>query len=265
MPRLKLTLEYDGTEFHGWQVQPELRTVQGVVEEKLSILLDEAVKLVGAGRTDAGVHARGQVAHCETCRVLGPEAIRRGINSLLPPDVAVQRVEQVAPDFHARYAALRKTYSYTILRQPSPSPLWRRTALHVRASLNVEAMREAAAALRGRHNFCAFWGGGDDRRTPWRTLTRLEIEEHPPLLRIWMEADSFLRHMVRNVVGTLLEIGRGRYPSDWARQVLESRDRSRAGATAPAHGLCLEEVVYVLPGEAQGSPPQPISASLGWT
>lgn len=254
MPRLKLTLEYDGTDFHGWQVQPELRTVQGVVEEKLSLLLDEPVKIVGAGRTDAGVHARGQVAHCETRSTLTAEPIRRGLNSLLPPDVAVQRVEEVAPDFHARYAALRKTYSYTILRQPSPSPLRRRTALHVRAPLNVEAMREAAAPLLGRHNFCAFWGGGDDGRTPWRTLSQLEIEEQPPLLRIWMEADGFLRHMVRNVVGTLLEIGRGRYPSDWARQVLESRDRSRAGATAPPRGLCLEEVVYALAEEAPEVP-----------
>ena len=244
MRHLKLILEYDGADFHGWQVQPGQRTVQGVVEGQLRTILGEEMKIVGAGRTDAGVHARGQVAHCHTHSSLALGNLLRGLNSLLPHDVAARRIESVSADFHARYSASYKIYSYTLLMQPEPSPLLRRLSYHARAPLDVQAMRQGARLLLGCHDFSAFWGGGDDGRNPDRTVRRIELLQEPPLLRIFVEADSFLRHMVRNIVGTLLEIGRGRFPADWVGEVLQSRDRTQAGPTARAKGLCLEEVVY---------------------
>jgi tRNA pseudouridine38-40 synthase len=248
---LKLILEYDGTEFHGWQVQPQVRTVQGILEEKLAIILGGPVGVVGAGRTDAGVHARGQVAHCHTESDLEAERVQRGVNGLLPPDVAARSVELVSAEFHARYGAINKTYSYTILTGASRSPLLRRFAYHVRHPVDIEAMRHAAALLEGHHDFSAFWGGGDDGRNPWRTLKRLHLYEDSGVLHVIAEAESFLRHMVRNLVGTLLEVGRGRYPASWVQEVLESRNRCHAGPTIPAHGLCLEEVRYAEPGHSE--------------
>ncbi len=247
MTRLLLALEYDGTDFRGWQVQDGGRSVQGVVEEAIAKITQESARISGAGRTDAGVHARGQCAHFDSETRLAPLELRRALNAVLPDDVAVTRVVPVAPGFHARSSALAKTYAYRILRSPTASPLRRRQTWHLRGPLDLAAMREAAAPLLGEHDFAAFRGapgGVDPDQGTVRTLTRLEICAQADQVTLRAEAPGFLRYMVRNLVGTLVEVGQGRRPPEDPARVLASRDRSRAGPTAPPHGLCLLGVSY---------------------
>ena len=247
MTRLLLALEYDGTDFCGWQVQDGGRSVQGVVEEAIAKITQESVRISGAGRTDAGVHAQGQCAHFDTQTRLAPLELRRALNAVLPDDVAVARALPVPPDFHARYSALAKTYGYRILRSPTGSPLRRRQTWHLHGPLDLAAMRAAAAPLLGEHDFAAFRGapgGADPGQGTVRTLSRLEIHSRDGEVQVRAEAPGFLRYMVRNLVGTLVEVGQGRRPLEHAARVLASRDRSRAGPTAPAHGLCLLHVSY---------------------
>jgi tRNA pseudouridine38-40 synthase len=200
-----------------------------------------------SGRTDAGVHARGQVAHFDSGTRLEPAVLARGLNAVLPRDVAVRGVEQVAAGFHARRDATGKLYVYRLLNREAPSPLSARQNWHVRTKLDVAAMAEAAAAVVGTHDFSAFRGapgGVDGALSARRTLYRLDVREHGD--EIWIEADgrSFLRHMVRNLAATLVDVGLGRRPPSEMAKILESRDRANAAATAPAHGLCLEQVRY---------------------
>lgn len=254
MTRLLLGLEYDGSDFCGWQLQDDRRSVQGVVEQAIAKITQETVRISGAGRTDAGVHARGQCAHFDTETRLSPLELRRALNAVLPDDVAVTRVAAVSPDFHARNSALEKGYDYRILRAATASPLRRRQTWHLRGRLDLEAMRAAARSLLGEHDFAAFRGaagGADPDQGTVRTLRRLEIRAQDDEVRVRAEARGFLRYMVRNLVGTLVEVAQGRRgPEDPAR-VLASRDRSQAAPAAPAHGLCLLAVRYP---DAQAGP-----------
>ncbi|HYY53485.1 MAG TPA: tRNA pseudouridine(38-40) synthase TruA [Myxococcales bacterium] len=249
MTVLKLTLEYDGTGFVGWQLQPNGRSVQEELEKGIARLCGEPVRVTGAGRTDAGVHARGQVASLRAPRELPLKAWTAGLNALLPDDVACVRAE-IAPDgFDARRWARGKRYSYAILQTAVRSPLERARAWEIRRPLDVEAMRRAAPALIGMHDFSALRASDCPARTTLREVRRLEIRERGPRVELIVEATAFLKHMVRNIVGTLVEVGHGRRDAGSLAALLESRDRTRAGPTAPPHGLTLEEVFY-LPGNA---------------
>ena len=247
MRRFRLTLEYDGAEFQGWQIQARGRSVQGVVESALAQVTSAPLRIYAAGRTDAGVHARGQVAHFDAATRLSPTALCKALNAVLPEDVAAREVAEAAADFDARRDALSKRYVYRILRRRSRSPLRRRYGWHIRGPLALDAMAEATDLLKGTHDFAAFRGapGGPpaDEETR-RSLDALRVVRESDEVRIVAEARSFLRYMVRNLVGTLVEVGQGRLSVPQVAQVLASRDRAAAGPTAPAHGLCLEEIRY---------------------
>jgi tRNA pseudouridine38-40 synthase len=239
----RLIVEYDGTDFHGWQRQPEARTVQATLEEALARLCGEATAAVAAGRTDAGVHAAGQVVSFRCARTIPPDTLRRALNALTPPDLAVRAADVVPDDFNARRAARRRRYLYRIWNRREPSPFWRRYAWHIPWRLELEPMRAAASVLVGDHDFSSFRAAGCDAAHPVRRVLRSELERRGDLLVYEIEATAFLRHMVRAIVGTLVEIGSRRRSVDMA-ALLSARDRSRAAATAPAHGLCLAEIVY---------------------
>jgi tRNA pseudouridine38-40 synthase len=253
--RLKLILEYEGTAYHGWQLQPGLDTIQGRLEDALGRLAGRPVRVTGAGRTDTGVHALGQVASCAGTWRLDDATLRRALNALLPADIAVRTVETAPPDFDPRRAARSKTYRYTLLRQATRSPLLARFSVHAPAPLDLAAMREAGAALVGRHDFSAFRAGTCAAATPVRTLTRVEWRTDGPLWHLEIDGNAFLQHMVRIIVGTLLEVGRGARPPAALAEILASRDRRRAGKTAPPQGLCLVAVAYApAAGEALANP-----------
>ncbi|HYX92198.1 MAG TPA: tRNA pseudouridine(38-40) synthase TruA [Myxococcaceae bacterium] len=245
MPRLKLTLEYDGTDYVGWQVQPNGRSLQAVMERALETLLQEQVAITAAGRTDAGVHALGQVVSFRTDKTLPLQAYLRGMGSILPPDVAVVAAEEVPDAFDPRRWSLGKRYRYLISNRPVRSPLKRRTHWEIFPPLDVPQMTEAARYLIGRHDFSAFRASDCTAAHAVRELTRLDIAGQAGAdVTVTVEGTAFVKHMVRNMVGALVEVGRGRQAVAWVREVLESRDRTRAGPTAPAHGLTLVEVRY---------------------
>jgi len=246
---LKLTLEYDGARFVGWQAQPDGRSVQEELEKGIGRLCGERVRVTGAGRTDAGVHARGQVASLRAPRELPLKAWTAGLNALLPEDLSCVQAEPAPEGFDARRWARGKRYVYGILQTAVRSPLQRGRAWEIRRPLDVEAMRRAAPALLGRHDFSALRAADCPAHTAVREIRRLEIERSGPRIAVTVEATAFLKHMVRNIVGTLVEVGHGRRPADSLPALLAGRDRTKAGPTAPAHGLVLEEVFY-LPGNA---------------
>jgi tRNA pseudouridine38-40 synthase len=242
---IKLLLEYDGTDFSGWQVQPGERTVQGALEAALSDLSGEETALVGSGRTDAGVHALGQVANARTRLELSAEEIRCAINARLPEDVIVLDVSDVPWTFHARFGATSRSYLY--LMSGRESPLWRKRRWFVRYPLDLPAMRTAASSLLGEHDFASFCLAGSEPAHERCRLTRVSLEyqdgfEEAIALRI--TANRFLRGMVRSIVGTLVEVGRGRIAAAEIDDILKARDRGAAGPTAPPWGLYLEEVRY---------------------
>jgi tRNA pseudouridine38-40 synthase len=241
---LKLTLTYDGTRFVGWQRQAEGESIQGLLEDALARLEGGSVDAHGAGRTDAGVHALAQVASVRVTFAHDASTVMRALNALLPPDIRVTHVEDAPPDFHARFAARCKCYRYQIANVLVASPFTRAYAWHVPEPLDRAAMRTAAAMLIGTHDFAAFQSTGADVQTTIRTVTRSELIEAADLLVYEIEGDGFLRHMVRAVVGTLVDIGRGRRPAEQVRALLEGGTRAQAGATAPAHGLTLARVEY---------------------
>ena len=244
MPNIKLVLEYDGTAYHGWQRQTRSATIQGIVEEKICIILKDKVNLIGAGRTDAGVHAKGQVANFRTTTRLKPTAWQRALNSLLPADIVVREAKQVSEKFHARFSAKGKIYQYRILNRSYRSALDRLSVWHLSYGLNLSAMKQAAKSLIGRHDFSAFQGSQGEAKTGQCNLKRLMIKRSGDLITITIEADRFLQHMARTIVGTLVEVGRGKSTAQKIKQILQSRDRRLAGPTAPPHGLCLLEVKY---------------------
>ncbi|RDV83390.1 tRNA pseudouridine(38-40) synthase TruA [Ammonifex thiophilus] len=239
-----LKLAYDGTAFSGFQRQPGLRTVQGVLEEALARLTKEACPVKGAGRTDAGVHAEGQVVSFRTISSIPTSRLVPALNGLLPPDVAVLAAAEVPEQFHPRYDAVSKVYRYTFFRRAVRCPLTRFYALHVPEPLDVERMREAAAYLVGRHDFRAFQNTGRPVTSSVRTVFSCRLEEAGPFLYLWIEADGFLYQMVRIIAGTLLEIGKGRFSSEVVKRALVEGRRELLGPTAPPHGLCLMRVRY---------------------
>jgi tRNA pseudouridine38-40 synthase len=244
---LKLTLEYDGKGFVGWQVQPNGRSVQEELEKGIGRLCGESVRVTGAGRTDAGVHARGQVASFRAPRELPLRAWTAGLNALLPDDVACLRAESAPEGFDARRWARGKRYTYAIVQTPVRSPLLRGRAWEIRRPLDLEAMRRAAPALLGTHDFSALRAADCPANTTVREIRSLDIRQSGARIDIAVEASAFLKHMVRNLVGTLVEVGHARRDPDSLPALLEGRDRTRAGPTAPPHGLVLDEVFY-LPG-----------------
>ncbi len=244
MDQIRLVVEYDGTHLCGWQRQDNGPSVQQHLEEALAQLLQHAAPVTGASRTDAGVHARGQVATFRTERAIPLHGIRRGLNSLLPPAIAVREAAEVPDDFHPRFSATGKHYRYAILARPDRSPLEPR-AWHHPAPLDLEAMREGARALIGEHDFSAFRAAGCTARTTVRRVDAIGIVPiAPDIVHIDVRGNAFLRQMVRIIVGTLSEIGTGRLQIAQMSEILASGDRTRAGLTAPAHGLELVEVRY---------------------
>jgi tRNA pseudouridine38-40 synthase len=246
LPKFRLTLEYDGAAFAGWQVQGGgLRTVQGVLEATLARIVGHPCRIAGASRTDSGVHAEGQVASVVLETALGAEALLRAANGVLPRDVAVVAAAEVGEGFHARHSARAKLYRYGIWNGASPSPLRAARTHRVFTPLDLPAMRTAALALVGSHDFRAFQAAGSAPGPTLRTLRRLAIEGEPRAeVRLVFEGNGFLRHMVRILVGTLVEIGIGRRDPAGIPALLASRDRAQAGPTAPARGLCLVRVDY---------------------
>jgi tRNA pseudouridine38-40 synthase len=244
MPNIRLVIEFDGTDFHGWQRQPGLRTVQGEVEGAIFRVSGERVGLIGSGRTDAGVHARGQVANFMTNARHAPDVWQAALNAHLPPDVAVVRADRAERDFHARRCAKGRVYQYRILRRPARSPLEERFAWHLAAPLDVATMRRAARRLRGKHDFSSFCAAGDQQEDRRVELREIRLRTEGERLLLTFEASRFLWHMVRNIVGFLVEVGRGKIPVREVEPILDARDRRRAGPTAPPQGLCLIEVKY---------------------
>jgi tRNA pseudouridine38-40 synthase len=242
--RWKLVLEYDGTDFVGWEVQPGHRSVQGAIEEALAGLLGHPVRVSVSGRTDAGVHALAQVASVRTPVRRSARAMRDGLNARLPADVACVRAEGVPLDFDPRRGAREKHYRYTFLDRPARSPLRRDRAWHLRRPLDAGAMHEAAQALVGTHDFAAFRASGCGARSTVRTLPGWRVVRRDSEIHLDVRGHGFLRHMIRIVAGSLVEVGLGRRPVGWMARVLEGRDRTAAGPTAPARGLCLVSVRY---------------------
>jgi tRNA pseudouridine38-40 synthase len=242
--RFKLVIEYDGTEYHGWQIQPNGRSIQAALQEAVARLTGETTSVVAAGRTDAGVHARAQVISFSLQRTAAPEMLVRGLNALTPPDICIQSAETVADDFHPCRAARSRIYIYRIWNARWLSPFWRRYAWHVRYRLDDERMRNGAAQLLGEHDFSSFRAAGCQAKHAVRRVLRSEIERSGDLLLYTIEANGFLRHMVRNIVGTLVEVGAESRPADALPKLLAARDRTQAGPTAPACGLCLAQVNY---------------------
>lgn len=244
MRNIRLTLEYDGTHYHGWQFQPAVPTIQGALEEAIFRITGEKTRAVGAGRTDAGTHAMGQVAHFFTNTRVPLTAFTRGLNSLLPPDIVIVTAGEAPPDFDARRSARSKVYRYTILNREYPAALKRHCVWWVPEPLDHAAMTECMRDILGEHDFSSFQASDPDMPDPHRNVLSCSLVKKNDMIVMEMEADSFLKHMVRIVIGTLADIGRGRVPPSSFRAILEAGDRTRAGATAPAHGLCLVEVKY---------------------
>ena len=242
--RWRIVVEYDGTDFSGWQRQTGQRTIQQTLEEAIRDMTGETVFVRAAGRTDAGVHADGQVASFDLALNIPPLGLLRGLNSILPPDVALVDVAEAAPDFDARFSARGKIYRYTIWNHSVRSPRLVRSAWHVRHPVDTDAMRRAAAALVGEHDFRAFRASDCDRKTTNRIVRRLDVERQGPLITVDIEATAFLKNMVRIVVGTLVDLGRGRIPEDAPTRMLATGARSTGGMTAPAAGLTLLRVIY---------------------
>jgi len=241
----KLVVEYDGSAYHGWQRQKNDTTIQAIIEASLKKITGEKIILNGSGRTDAGVHALAQTANFRCSTGLNSSIFHKALNSLLPDDIVIKECEEVTVDFHARFCAKSKTYRYRILNREIPSAIHRRHAWFIRRRLDVDAMRPAAAHLEGTHDFKSFEAAGSPRAHTVRTVMRLDMtSDADGFLLIDIEADGFLRCMVRNIVGTLVHVGLSKLqPTDMIR-LIESRDRNQAGPTAPAHGLFLKQVHY---------------------
>jgi len=244
MPRIALGLEYDGSRFLGWQTQPGGGTVQDALEPALSEIAGQAIAVTAAGRTDRGVHARLQVVHFDTDASRPPSAWVRGVNALLPDAVAVLWSREVETAFHARYSARSRTYRYELLNRDVRPGLESGKVGWFHLPLEIERMREAAALLVGEHDFSAFRSAECQAATPVRTLHALDIEARGERIDFVLRANAFLHHMVRNIIGTLVYVGKGKFPPSWAGEVLRSKDRSKAAPTFGPQGLYLEAIEY---------------------
>jgi tRNA pseudouridine38-40 synthase len=259
--RIAIGIEYDGTRYAGWQRQAEVPSVQAEVERALSSVADHPVEVTCGGRTDAGVHALGQVAHFDTHARREPRGWALGANSLLPADVAVLWAAPVAPDFHARYTALSRRYRYVILNRASRPALARHRTCWTHRRLDADAMHAAAQCLVGEHDFSAFRASECQSRTPVRRLESIAVHRAGDRVVIDVMANAFLHHMVRNIAGTLIAVGQGDRPAAWIWEALASRDRRAAGITAPAAGLYLAAIDYP-PGAGLPASPPPAWAMI---
>ncbi len=242
MRNFKLVLEYDGTDFHGWQRQPGMRTVQGILDEAVAGIFGKDVQINGAGRTDAGVHALGQVANFVVDTRMTSEQIGRAIGAKLPEDIQVYKVDEVSLDFHARFSARRRRYVYYL--RTEPTAIWRRFAYVVTMSLDIDTMKQAAGYLIGEKDFKSFTPSRTDGMPTHCNVLAIEVEQHDEIVAIDVTADHFLHNMVRVIVGTLIEVGRGRFQPEHIEGILRRKDRAAAGPTIPPNGLFLMEVVY---------------------
>ena len=247
MKRIALGLQYDGSSWQGWQTQPHGRTVQDALEKALTSFCQQPIAMMCAGRTDAGVHATGQVVHFDTTAIREPFSWVRGVNALLPPSVAVRwsaEVEGGEQGFHARFSATARTYHYLIYNHAVRSPLWERRAGWVFRPLEVEPMQRAAQALIGTHDFSAFRAAECQARTPVRSMHRVSVQRRDDLIIVTLRANAFLHHMVRNIVGSLIQVGNGNRPEMWMAELLASRERELAAPTFSPDGLYLAKVDY---------------------
>ncbi len=241
---IKLVVAYDGTNYQGFQIQPDQPTIQGVMEKQFSELFQERIRMHAAGRTDAGVHALGQVVNFHAHCPIPKERLVIALNSVLPPDIRVQSAQFVRPEFHARFDAKSRVYRYTIHQRRVENPLTSRYAWHIPEKLDVERMNEAAKFLIGRHDFRTFCKREAKEKDTVREVMRLECKRKGNIITITVEANSFLRQMVRIMVAALVEVGKGTQEPEWIREILEARMRSAAPSAAPPQGLCLMKVRY---------------------
>jgi tRNA pseudouridine38-40 synthase len=255
MRYIKLTLQYDGSDYSGWQVQKKETTIQSLLEDAVLNVTGDRERVTGAARTDAGVHALKQVAVFKTRSTLKSDVFQRALNANITRDIRIINTEECPAKFHPRYSAKNKTYSYMISSTGAYSVFLRRYSWQIPYRLNCEAMKEAIGCLIGKHDFTCFRASGCSSKNPVREIMQIKISEFTsidfmsftfdaPVIKVGIQANAFLRHMVRNMVGTLVEIGRGKMPPDKMKEILESKDRSAAGQTAPACGLFLEKIVY---------------------
>jgi len=241
---IKLKIEYDGSNYSGWQRQKNKRTLQQTIEENLEKVLKEKIRLIGSGRTDSGVHAEFQVANFKTKSKLKLRDIQNALNSLLPKDISILEIEDVPLDFHSQYDVKSKTYRYIVLNSRQRRPLSERYSYFFPYRLNLKLMREESKYLLGEHDFSSFQNSDKKERNRIRKILDLKIEKKGEFIYFNIKANGFLKGMVRNIVGTLLEIGRGRFKKGDLKRILEAKDRRKAGPTIPAKGLCLVEVNY---------------------
>ena len=244
MRNIKLTIEYDGTRYYGWQRQPIGNTIQQEVEKAISKVIKEYVEVIGSSRTDSGVHAKGYVANFKTNVKMPAEKFRDAINCKLPRDIVIIKSEEVDLDFHARYSSKGKTYCYTILNREYPCAIDKDYVYYYRWKLNVEEMKKACKYFLGTHDFKAFQTPGGSVKTSIRTISDLHIETNVDKMKIYISADGFLYNMVRIIVGTLILVGSNKIKEDFVKNIIESGVRQNAGKCAPANGLCLEKVFY---------------------
>ena len=240
----KAVIQYEGCGFSGWQIQKNQPTVQGELRRALRQIASEPAIVIGSGRTDSGVHAEGQVASFRLERPLDPVRLQSALNGILPEAIRVLRLSRVRADFHAQFSARQKVYWYRLWNAPVMHPFWRRFALHVPGTLDLEAMARAARLLVGSHDFHAFAAASTTAGTFERRVTVSRLIGRRPMVVYQIQADGFLHHMVRNIVGTLLLVAKGKLPVAAVRRILRSRDRRQAGPTAPPHGLALKRVIY---------------------
>lgn len=245
MPNIRCVVEYNGSGFHGWQVQPGLRTIQAELHQKIELVTGQELReVIASGRTDSGVHAKAQVINFHLAELPDLVRLRRGVSSLLNGEVALLSAEVVPDSFHSRSSSVSKTYQYTILNRDTPPTIERGLVWYFPFKLNVEKMRREAPLIIGRHDFSSFRGGGCMALSPVREIFESELIVDPPYLRYRVCGEGFLKQMVRNIVGTLTEIGKEKRKCDSMLEVMRALDRKAGGQTAPAYGLCLEEVKY---------------------
>ena len=245
MRNIKIVIEYDGTNYCGWQIQrTKKKSIQQVLEKTLSQILQHKLKVIGSGRTDAGVHAQGQVANFKTLSKISCPQIQKALNSILPEDIRIKEVTNVHPNFHARFLAKAKLYRYLIVNDSFTPPHLRAFVYLVKPTLNLKKMRQAAKYLLGRHNFRSFQAVDKKERVAIRTIKRLDITKHKKLISCDIQANGFLYKMARNIVGSLIEVGKGRFKPQDINKILKAKNRKVAGPCAPAKGLCLLKVQY---------------------
>lgn len=246
MKRIKLTVAYDGTNYHGWQVQPNAVTIEGKLNEAISELTKESIQVIGASRTDAGVHALGNVAVFDTESRIPGEKFSYALNQRLPNDIVIQQSQEVDKDFHPRYCTCEKTYEYVILNRKFPLPEYRNTAFFYYGDLDIKAMQEATKAFLGEHDFAGFCSAGAQVKTTVRTIYELTVEKKDnDMICIRVRGNGFLYNMVRIIAGTLLEVGKGNIEAKSLENRIAAADRSQAGPTAPARGLKLIRIQYI--------------------